>query len=155
MWVDWSVLSNYRIVCALFFAGMAVAFFVVGLVCLAIWIKRKVTERKNARAEVERRIVYTLPDRDNSYVRTRLNTTLYVKSGETEVEPAPMKLGYARELLNGIKNAPLTVAERLQAEEMGAMLSVLVHKEEWSLGDVRCANDLCASLLKLSAKYAV
>ena len=155
MWGDLSILSNHRIVCALFFAGMAVAFFVVGMVHLLVRIKRSVTERKNSRAKVERSIVYTLPDRDNSYVRARLNTTLYVKSGETEVEPAPMKLGYARELLNGIKNAPLTVAERLQAEEMGAMLSVLLHKEEWSLSDMRCANDLCASLLKLCAKYAV
>ena len=139
----------------IFFTGMGISFFVTAIAHLFARLKRKIARRKSDRAEVERRLVYTLPDRENSYVRTRLNTTLYVKDKEAYAEPAPMKLGYAQELLLRLKNLPLTTAERLQIDEMDAIFSVFIKKEKWTASDVSCANDLCAALLKLSAKYSI
>lgn len=118
--------------------------------------KERSRTRKARRAEIERRLQYTLPDRENSYVRARLNTALYVREGmEGETEPAPIRLNYAQELLQRVKNASLTTAERLQAEELGAQFALFMKKENWVAGDVRCVNELCAALLKLSAKYSV
>ena len=63
--------------------------------------------------------------------------------------------GYARALLGKLRGAPLSVAERLQAEEMSKVIALYRGKENWTVEEVRGLNDLCAALLKLSAKYAV
>lgn len=122
----------------------------------ALFCKERSRERKRQRARVERQLRYTLPDRENSYVRTRLNTALHVKEEpEEETEPTPVRLEYAQELLCRVKNAPLTAAERLQTEEMETQFALFVKKADWTANDVRCTNELCAALLKLSAKYSV
>lgn len=115
-------------------------------------------KRKQARALVQRRLQYTLPDRENSYVRTRLHTALRVREDteeETDGEESTICLDYARALLQKVQNAPLTVAERLQTEEIAGSFALYVAKERWGNGDFRAVNELCAALLKLSAKYAV
>ncbi len=127
-----------------------------------IWVQRRVTECKCARTEIARRLCYTLPDRENSYIRMRLNTTLQVDEsalnadmdGSEELKKS-IKLAYARQLLSKVKEAELTRAERLQVEETERAFSLYLAKERWDTKDLRAVNDLCASLLKLSAKYAV
>lgn len=127
-----------------------------------IWVQRRGTERKRARAEIARRLCYTLPDRENSYIRMRLNTTLQVDESalnadmdSSEELKKSIKLAYARQLLSKVKEAELTRAERLQVEETERAFSLYLAKERWDAKDLRAVNDLCASLLKLSAKYAV
>ena len=115
--------------------------------------KRKRTERIE-RAEMERRLQYALPQRENAYIRARLQTSLRVEGAE-ESRQAHVRLGYARALLGKVRGAPLTVAERLQTEEMGKELALYRGKEIWTAEELRGLNDLCAVLLKLSAKYAV
>ena len=66
-----------------------------------------------------------------------------------------VRLGYAWILLGKVNAAPLTVAERLQAEEMEKALALYRGKSEWTAWEVRGVNDTCAALLKLAAKYAV
>ena len=58
-------------------------------------------------------------------------------------------------MLGKVKAAPLTIAERLQTDEMMKVFTLYQGKEEWSVEEVRSLNELCAQLLKLSAKYAV
>ncbi len=125
-------------------------------------LRAKITERKRRRAEIKRRLQYTLPDRENSFVRARLNTVLRVEEenanadmGGADTFDPPIKLGYAAGLLKKLKDAPLSAAERLQADEMENAFSLYLHKSGWTAGDLRAVNELCSSLLKLSAKYSV
>lgn len=128
----------------------------------ALRVQSIVIERKRRRREIERRLCYSLPNRDNSYVRTRLNTTLQVEQnsmnadmGGVEGLKKPIKLEYARQLLKRVKASPITKAELLQLEEMEKAFALYMYKEHWTAGDLRAINELCAALLKLSAKYSV
>ncbi len=116
-------------------------------------IKKRVAERRAKRAELRRRLQFTLPDKENVFVRTRLNTVL--KPEEESGEEPPLKLAYASALLKKLKEAPLSPAERLQANELENAFSLYLQKEGWTTGDLRAVNDLCSFLIKLSAKYAV
>ena len=150
-------------------AGFVVAAFLLaysGTLYLLLFgilvIRRSILERKRRRAEIARRLCYTLPDRENTYIRARLNTALQIpKEALNEYMDAsdaleePVKLEHARILLSKVREAPLSRAERLQTEEMGKALSLYLRKEGWTIEDLRAVNELCASLLKLSAKYAV
>lgn len=111
-------------------------------------------ERKQRRRELARRVQYTLPQKENTYVRTRLNTALSMPQ-EENLAYAAVRLGYVRELLVKVKATPLSVGERLQVEEMGKILSLYKGKEDWTIHELNRLNDMCASLLKLSAKYGV
>ena len=129
---------------------------------IALSIGKSIAERKRRRAEIVRRLCYTLPERDNSYVRARLNTALKVEEskvneymGAMEAQEKPMRLEHARQLLCKVKEASLSKAERLQADEMEKTFSMYLYKERWTAADIRAVNELCAALLKLSAKYAV
>ncbi len=132
------------------------------LLFLILFIRKKTEERKRRRAEISRKVFYTLPERENEYVRTRLNTTLQCEETnlDTDVDipkelKRPIKLGYARQLLANVKSVALSPAERLQTEEMSKTLSMYFAKERWTAEDIRAVNEVCATLLKLCAKYAV
>ena len=119
-------------------------------------LRRATLQRRQRRAEIARRVQYTLPQRENTYIRTRLNTALHFSdTGEEEKIQTSVRLGYARILLTKVQAAPLTVAERLQVEEMGKIFTLYKGKEEWTVKEVNGVNNLCARLLKLSAKYVV
>ena len=150
-------------------AAFAVAAFLLvysGVLYLLLFailvVRRSILEQKRRRAEIARRLCYTLPDRENTYIRSRLNTALQLPKealnadmGALDALEEPVKLEHARLLLSKVKEASLSQAERLQTEEMGKALSLYLQKDAWSIEDLRAVNELCASLLKLSAKYAV
>jgi hypothetical protein len=100
-------------------------------------------------------VQYTLPQRENGYIRERLNTALHISEGQDCAKQARVRLGYARILLGKVKAAPLSVAERLQTEEMDKAFALYRGKTLWTAEELRGLNDLCSVLLKLSAKYAV
>ncbi len=128
--------------------GGVIALFAVGAVSFFRAQKRKKGEGKDCR-----RVEFTLPEAQNSYVRARLNTALREEpiSGESR----GVELAYARELLCRLKSAPLATAERLEIEEMGRALAVYGEKETWSAYDLRAVNDCLGRLLRLSAKYTI
>ena len=150
-------------------AGFAVAAFLLvysGVLYLLLFailvVRRSILDRKRRRAEIARRLCYTLPDRENAYIRSRLCTALQFPKEALNADMGtsygleePVKLEHARLLLGKVKEAQLSQAERLQTEEMGKALSLYLQKDAWSIEDLRAVNELCASLLKLSAKYAV
>ena len=125
------------------------------LVCGVISIRKRRRMRRAQRAEIERRISYTLPDRENSYVRARLQTALQVPDYKKVSTGEPVRLEYAKKLLGKVKQAPLSPAERLQAEEIGRVFEEYLQKERWDDTDLRAVNNTFSILLKLSAKYAV
>ncbi|MBE7080213.1 MAG: hypothetical protein E7371_03140 [Clostridiales bacterium] len=132
------------------FSGVAYLFFF----CVFTLCRLRL-ERKKRRAELANRARYTLPQRENTYVRDRLNTALQSPCADESCGQRTIRLGHARELLVKVQSAPLTVGERLQTEEIGRMLTLYKGKENWTAREICALNDTCAFLLKLSAKYAV
>lgn len=128
---------------------------------VAISVRERIGRRRLERAERARRLQYALPDRENSYVRARLNTALKAEEGIRGEERAERKykreidLRYARKLLSEVKEKPLSKAERLEVEDMSRVLALYKEKEAWTAADLRAVNDTCSYLLKLSAKYSV
>ena len=129
------------------------------LFCL-LSVRRAILARRKRREAIQRRLQYTLPERENTYIRTRLHTALHCEDEEFNADMGAskdmqVKLKYAKELLCKVKEAPLSVAERLQVEEMGKAFALYDGKEGWTAMEQRGVNDLCGALVKLSAKYAV
>lgn len=130
-------------------SGGVIALLGVGVFAFFRARKRKREERKAAC----RRVEFTLPESQNSYVRARLNTTL--REEPISLESRGVELAYARELLSRLKGVPLATAERLELEEMGRALAVYGEKDVWSAYDLRAVNDCLGRLLRLSAKYTI
>ncbi len=145
-----AAVGGERLLAPLFLAFCGLGYL---LLYLALCVRKIVTERKRRRAEIARKLCYTLPDRENEYIRQRLNTALNADMGGSEEDA--VDLAYARELLYKLKGAALTQSERLQLEETEREFALYLTKEKWSATELRAVNELCASILKLSAKYAV
>lgn len=151
-WIEW---LEKRV--GIEFCDTALILFAVGagLLIMAHFCRlaRGVLRRQHAQY---RRVEYTLPDRENSYVRARLSTSLRGDMGaEEERAEYTVCLSYARELLAKLKAAPLTQAERLETDGLEGVFSLYFHKTKWSANDLRAVNGACARLIKLSAKYAI
>lgn len=119
--------------------------------------RRKIAVRKAQRAEIKRCLQYTLPDRENGYLRDRLHTALQGNKEELSVEKhtVGVRIGYARKMLAKIKEAPLTPVERIDVEEMARLLLMYERMEKWSTSDIKAISELFSRLLKLSAKYEI
>lgn len=130
----------------------------VGTIALQVGlqIRARAEKRKRERAKIVRKLEYTLPDRENRYLRDRLHTALYYGRAEKEERAeSVLHLEYVKKLLENVHNAPLAPAERLEAESMARLFHAYLDKNKWTSEDVRAVNDLFTRLLKLSAKYAV
>lgn len=119
--------------------------------------KEKKRLRRLQREELRRQLIYTLPEKDNSFIRERLNTVLQSEpSAVPETESSlQFSFGYAKKLTAKLKEAPLSLAERVQADEMAKAFALCEGKNRWSAEDARRLNDTFSALLKLSAKYNV
>ena len=130
-----------------------------GLYLLSVGIligKEKRWERRARLCGQERELQYALPSRDNTFVRSRLNTVLradYGQDGLPEIEQ--VDLGYAKKMLADVLDKPLSAGERIQAENIGKTLGVYFQKPRWSAGDLRTVNDALSSLMKICSKYSV
>lgn len=105
-----------------------------------------------------RDLEYALPQKDNEYIRSRLNTVLHTEElsgGEEDGYKETVRLSYARKLLARVKQAPLSVAERLETEEISRIFALYLSKSDWKANEYRTVNELFSVLLKLSAKYCV
>ncbi len=134
-----------------------IVFLVSGLVWLPIFslLRKAFSSRKKER--VERQIEFTLPDRENTYLRSRLATTLNPDFVGLERKEESLSIGFAQALkmLSKILQSPLSPAERIEAERMQEVLENYKDRQTFSTKDVREINDAFARLLKLSGKYAV
>ena len=128
------------------------------LTCVNI-ICSMLARRKKLQAAMFRKVQYTLPEKDNSYVRARLNVALKSQPcegsegmhGETIKEK--VRAEYIKQLLARLQDSPLTKAERLELQENAKLFSVYIQKTDWSAEDIRTINDIFSYLLKLAAKY--
>ena len=118
--------------------------------------REKKWARRAERREELRRLQYCLPDRENTYLQARLNTVLsgnYSEDGMPVTEQ--IDLGYARQLLATLREKPLSVGEKLQAEDIGKSFGVYLQKPRWSVADLKAVNNAFSALMKLCAKYSV
>lgn len=132
--------------------------FVYLFLFMGLTIREKIDKRKKERAKIERRLQFALPDKDNSFVRARLNTVLRLDERPDFVMPAlenDLSFSLARALLAKVREAPLSTAERLETEEIAKMVALYLQKKDFTAQDTRTLNEAFARILKLSAKYAV
>lgn len=119
----------------------------------------KIRQRKAERERAGRAIQFTLPDKENSFVRARLHTALCVegqdekREGRGENESLPLR--YAQKLIAALRAAALSQADRLAFEETAKLLALYQRKTKWSDEDTRIVNEALASLVKTSAKYSI
>ena len=133
---------------------VAITAFALGFFCCFIFYlfaRCKKGKRK------EREIKFTLPDRENTFVRSRLSTALnseFCKAQENE-EKLAIDFSQALNMLDKILIAPLSTAEKIEAGQMQAELCAFEKKGLFSAKEVSAINDKFSRLLKLSAKYGV
>ena len=128
----------------------------IATIALIVWLVRIFKKRKKSKYP-RREVQFTLPDRENSYIRTRLLTTLNTEretNARLEVE-LPLAFTHAQKLLSRVEGAPLSTAERLELRDLSAVLEGYFMKTRFSALDVHALNTAFLKLLKLSAKYAV
>ena len=131
--------------------GLGYLLAVCGLI-----LRERMWQRRARRAEQARRLQYCLPDRENSFVQARLNTLLKADSGEDGLPVwEQVDLGHARRLLAEVMEKPLSVGEKLQAEDIGKSFSIYLQKTRWNVSDLRAINDAFSALMKLCTKYSV
>ena len=161
---------EFLLVTAAGFLFIAAGFYV--LITCGLILHAHIIRRKKRRAEILRKVQYTLPEKDNTYIRERLNTALHTQRHmQTNMSDAPVskvektmaemenkesfQTAYAKKLLLKIQEAPLTKAERLEMEEVSRLFSAYLKKSRWTVEDMRLINDMFSYLLKISAKYAL
>lgn len=104
-----------------------------------------------------RELKFTLPDRENTFVRARLSTVLNYEflEDERQEEKLAIEFSQALKMLDKVLIAPLSTAEKIEAGQMQADLVAFESKELFSAKEVSAINDKFSRLLKLSAKYGV
>ncbi len=120
-------------------------------------LKERARARKKARAEKSRQLEYTLPQKENTFIRERLHTTLREEenSQTTFGEEIEFRFAYANALLNKIRAQTLSVAERLETNELAKVLALYKEKGTYVNEDVRLLGETFSRVLKLAAKYGV
>ena len=123
---------------------------------LIFWFFSRVFRRKK-RPQPLRKVEFTLPDRENTFVRARLSTALNLAfcEEETREERIAIEFSQALEMLKKIKIAPLSPAETIELGQMQSDFSAYQKRETFSAKEVAAINEKFARLLKLVAKYAV
>ena len=142
-------------------------FFTVIFLCMVgVWflflsikrIQRKNRERKIEKLRREKERAFTLPDRENTFVRERLNGVLSQKIEDDvaryDVSKERLRLEYVRRLLSKIKAMQISVADRLEANRLSRTITEQASKEKLTLQETYVLNECFLSVLKLAAKYA-
>ncbi len=143
-------------VCLATIAIFGGVFYLVLFFSLALFKKRQAKKAK--REACARRLQYALPDKENSYVRARLNTVLRVEDApknQPTVAQRYFRLEHARTLLRALQEKPLSTVERMETDEISALLAVYAKKEKVTSDDLQMLNDAFLRVLKLSAKHEV
>lgn len=132
------------------------AIFLSLRVLLAIRFSRR--RRKAERRERERRLAFALPDKENSFLRDRLNGRLKPSEAKTfDFFPseAKLSLSHAQKLLSKVKASPLAPADRLETQSLARRLTGLADRERLTKEEFSTLNDCLSELIKTAAKYAV
>ena len=147
-----------KFVIVIFFALAVLGGLVYPLIFLCVTLKKRVKKRRDYRRKIERKLRFTLPDKENAFVRARLNTVLQVGDESSDDENRTegyFRFEHARRLLLAVKNAEISGTERLEITELFALFELYAKKTEWNSTELRAVNDAFSRVLKLAAKYSV
>ena len=142
-----------------FFAALGLALFCSAFVAVLVSLgKRRKKAALRRKAAVERNAEFTLPDKENEFVKERLKNHLKPQTDglkEYKFSECVPSFDYTRSVLSKLKAAPLSVADRLQAQGISHDVTHFAFQERLSPEDVRVLNDRLAEMIKLSAKYSI
>ena len=133
------------------------ASFCLALIALLTILYQKRKRRRYALAE--RELQFTLPDRENSYVRERLQGPLKTEEERNRAEVAvtmkemDVRLEYVRRTIAKLKALPLTPADRLAVNRISKTVTFYALKNALAPDETRRLNDCFSNLLKMQAKY--
>ncbi len=139
-----------------FFAAMLIAVGGMLLLCfVCVNVSSRKRRRKEEREKQVREMRYTLPQKDNTFIRARLNVVSEEISEKNDGEEIKLRFTYAKNLLEKLRLQTLTLTERLETDELANVFAVYAKKETYAVEDVRLISEAFARVLKLSAKYGV
>lgn len=124
-----------------------------GLALTMVTVRTYILIRKEERAKIARATCYTLPARENQFIRERLHTVLQEVADEEE--NLEISFTYVRRMLLQLRNATLSLTEKLEVEELSKLFALYTKKETFTSEDVNVVNEAFSRLLKLSAKHGV
>ncbi len=141
-----------------FFYGI-LCVFLVDLTVFLGYLRHKKREkvRKINGEKVARQLLFTLPDKENSFLKDKLKTTL---RGEKEayyfdLTTEKIKWEYLQELLRKLSGKQLSLGERVNVEAVENRIRELTNKDRLSDEEVKEMGDGFLSIVKLAGKYAV
>ena len=134
--------------------------FVYLLLSVSLKWKTEKRAKKEKLVQERRKAVFTLPDRENSFVRDRLNGSLRaeeeaVNEREYNLEDSKLRLNHVRDMLTKLKAAPLSAGDRLETEEISRLITLYAMKERLTAKEIRDLNDCLSAILKMTAKYSL
>jgi hypothetical protein len=130
-------------------------------ILLKIWLKKRRERRIEGYRKADREMRFTLPDKENSFVRERLKGTLKTEDEQkkqesfTQLKDMDIRLDYTRKTITKLKASSLTPADRLEVNRISKTVTFFALKNALSPSETRSLNDCFSRLLKLCAKYAV
>ncbi len=110
-------------------------------------------ERRRAREIAARELRYTLPQKDNTFIRNRLNTVLSEEGESTLYADLDIRFAYANDLLAKLRSKTLSLTERLETEELAKVFALYAQKGACKGEDARLLGEAFSRVLKLAAKY--
>ena len=158
-----SALAENKTECAFFLAIVALCLSLVLLIAvlfaLCVYCKNRRKKRRELRAEQGRKLLFTLPDKENTFLRDRLNSVLKPPNLEEDRLNPQLHDGvqflHVEGMLEKAFALPLSLGDRFTLEETAKLLKCLSLREDWSEKDLKIMNDCCLNALKIMAKYAV
>lgn len=167
--VSWRT-CTFLIACFSVFCGIV---YVVLWSVLAWRARRR--KRRAERERLARAVQFTLPEKENSFIRARLNTVLHVNernenreiatpqflerekeegTGE-ETKATELPLSHAMKLLTKLRQAQTSAADKLSVAELLVLITSYKNKPALTAGELRTLNDAFSAVLKLAGKYSV
>ena len=146
----------------LFLCGaLASGCLILSSILLRIWVKKRREARIERYRKADRAVQFTLPDKENSFVRERLKGALKSEDEQkgqesfTQLKDMDIRLDYTRKTITKLKASSLTPADRLEVNRISKTVTFFALKNALSPSETRSLNDCFSRLLKLCAKYAV
>ena len=156
---------------AVIYVNLTYICFALSAVCLLqltllVWLfyKKRVRDKREKFKQADRDLKFTLPERENTFVRDRLKGSLRPQEENGEGTPAnatallkdlDVRLEYTRKTISKLKASVLTPADRLEINRISKTVTFYALKNALSPSETRTLNDCFSRLLKLAVKYAV
>ena len=149
--------NQLEVICGILFL---LSIVLTGILCAIAVIKYKRMKIERFK-KATREFSFSLPDRENSFVRDRLRGELRPENEKKAnadavlMKDLDLRLDYTRKTVAKLKALELTPADRLEVNRISKTVTFYALKNALSPSETRSLNDCFARLLKLTTKYAI